>query len=68
MMNQNQEPTQLKVVAGINPVAVVRAAAKARCGCKESLAWLEEQHRSGNSAATQALGNIHRRTTQTLVA
>lgn len=66
-MNQTQE-THLKVVTGTSPVAIIRASAKARCGCKESMKWLEEQHRNGNAAASNALGDLNRRLPQTLVA
>ena len=66
-MNQLQE-NHLKVVMAPSPVSIIRASAKARCGCKESMRWLEDQHRNGNSAATKALGDLNRRLPQTLAA
>lgn len=58
-MDQMQE-NQLRVVPGINPVAIVRAYAKARNGCSVSRDWLMEQHRLGNTAATKALDDLER--------
>ncbi len=59
-MNTIQEPVQLRIVPGTNPVAVTRAYAKARFGDETALRWLLDEHRRGNTAASKAIQDLER--------
>ncbi len=49
-----------KEKTSINPVAVIRAFAKARMGDEIALRWLIDASQAGNAAATKAIQDLAR--------